>query len=509
MSKVSKRAVAMAVVIGAAAALLATSAHSARQAVTSSSITTPSDLSYFVYQKNTPNTFAVSGTSSGTTGDHVDLLCYYGGSSFHTMASNVAVNGNGTFSAPAVSLSGAGKTPCRLRAVPAGTTPAALSAFAGPRILVDTNKTLTVTGGPNNGKLYDYFSLFQQLGGSFDYESLSGCGVCDGYLSDASFNLSTITYWSNAALYTLRSGPVLRSELQVDGANAYPTWSAESINADATGLPVLTYRYALDKKTGNVVIHETEPFVKCANATYPPTAVTCPSFESAGITDKVTIMQDHNGRVAWASELFTSTDGKAHALDLRWDNSQRFHGGSGDASQLEYKFPGEKTYSRHVLSDDPSIASGPGTIFIRMHGAPDGDTGTGQGAIVYDRTATDAYFRSIDPGDESFMLHQTAKVKAHGSTRFRFAYIQGYKYADVAAAAKLASAVYRGCVVPAVAGKTLRAATRLLKHANCAVGKVTHAHSSTITKNTVIASKPRAGSHLAYKARVALLVSTG
>ena len=46
------------------------------------------------------------------------------------------------------------------------------------------------------------------------------------------------------------------------------------------------------------------------------------------------------------------------------------------------------------------------------------------------------------------------------------------------------------CKVPALKGKTLAAAKKALKKANCAVGTVTNKPSSKVAKGKVISSKP-------------------
>ena len=222
-----------------------------------------------------------------------------------------------------------------------------------------------------------------------------------------------------------------RSELQVDSANAYAPTQAFFINSGAAGLPSLTDTYTVDKATGNVAIHETDPLVKCSTATYPPTTGSCATFVSTGVTDDRTITQDHDGHISWVTDVFKSTDGKAHAIDLLWDNNEQFFGASGDSSKLEYEFPGESSFSTHATGANVSLPPSAGAIFIRMHGAADGDTGTGQGAIVYDRPATAAKFTSVTTFGSEFTLHQAGKVPAGGSTRFRFAYVQDYQAALV------------------------------------------------------------------------------
>ncbi len=487
-------------------------ASTAGAAITASTITTPKNGSYFVYNEDNPNTFAISGTTTGgTTGDHVDIRCYYGAET-RTVASNVAVSQDGSFSVPTADLSEANVySPCRLRAVPAGTSPADLTPFAGPRINVGDKQTYHVSGGANDGTLYDFYLFGQQPAGGFDYDSLSSCGVDDGYLSDSTLALTTVTFWCNAALFNQESSPGTRSELQIDGGDAWPTWSAYRINSTATGFPTLTWSYHVNPHNGNLVIHDTEPLIKCTDKTYPPTPVTCPKFVMAGVTDHRTITQDHTGLLTRVTDVFTSTDGKKHSLDLLWANNQRFHDGSGgDSSQVAYKFPGQSTFSTHAVSDTvPLPESAPATILVNMKGAADGDTSTGQGAIVYDRPATKATFVTAGTSNSQFTLHQTGKVPAKGSTRFRFAYAQGFKAAGVAKLATTAVHAFTNCVVPKVTGKPLAAAKKAITHGACTVGKIRYASSATVKKGSVISQQLKAGKKLAYHAKISLLVSKG
>jgi hypothetical protein len=160
------------------------------------------------------------------------------------------------------------------------------------------------------------------------------------------------------------------------------------------------------------------------------------------VTDTETITEDHDGHISWITDLFTSTDGKAHTVDLLWDNGQHFYGASGDSSQIEYEFPGHSGFSTHLAGDSLALPSSPGTVLIRMNGAADGDTGTGQGAIVYDRPATAAAFDFVSNLFSEFTLHQSVAVPAGGSTRLRFAYVQDFHAANVASLAQTASTAF-------------------------------------------------------------------
>jgi len=415
---------------------------SAHAAITGSRITTPANPSFFIADEDaSAQTFAISGTTSGGTpaSEKVDVRCYFG-STYTTVASNVTLQSNRSFSVPKADLNPLLDTTCRLRAVPAGSSPSNLAPFAGPVIGVGERESAKVSGGTNDGKVYDFHIDAQQQTAAAEYSSVGEGDLYDAFLLDSTYFATTNTYASGHSLFS--TALPTRSELQVDGANAYPPYEAHGINAAATGLPALSYSYKLDAHTGALVIHVTEPLVKCPSTTYPPTTTSCASFVPTGVSDMETISEDHDGHVSWITDVFTSTDGKAHAVDLLWDNGQHFYGASGDSSQVEYEFPGHSGFSTHLTGDSLSLPSSPGTVLIRMHGAADGDTGTGQGAIVYDRPATAAEFDFVSNAFNEFTLHQSVTVPAGGSTRLRFAFVQDYHAATVASLAQTASTAF-------------------------------------------------------------------
>jgi len=427
----------------------------ARAAITGSQITTPSDPSFFVADEDAATqSFAVAGTTSGgNPTDAIAIRCYFGTKSVK-LAGPVPLNSDGSFAVLLANLNDVLDLTCRLRAVPSGTSPADLTPYAGPLIGVGERTTSRIKGGPNDKKAYDYVFDAQQKTGAFDYASLGTCGVDDGYLYDPTFANTTVTFACNAGLLGGESATKpTRSELQIDGANAYAPASAFAVNPAATGLPAVTTAYTLDAATGDVAIRESDPLVECSSATYPPTAASCSSFVPTGVTDNRTITQDHDGRISWISDVFTSTDGKAHALDLLWDNSQRFWGPSGNSAQLEYELPGQNAFAKHVAGDAVALHGAPGRILVRMSGAADGETATGQGAIVFDRPASQATFTYVQPTRSAFTLHQTGTVPAGASTRFRFAYVQDYHAATVASLAQTARAAFLNPVAVSRSGK--------------------------------------------------------
>lgn len=466
----------------------------ARAAITASQITTPANPSFFVADENASSqTFAVSGTTTGAAaGDKVDLRCYFGGTSVKVKA-NVPLNSDGSFSVPGADLNKLLDLTCQLKAVPAGKNPADLTPYFGPVVGVGERETSKISGGANDGKAYDYALDAQQLTAAFDYASLGSCGLHNGFLYDAAFANTTVTFACNGGLLGADSPSApTRSELQVDGANAYAPAQAFFINPNGAGLPALTDTYTVDKATGDVVIRETDPLVTCSTATYPPTTGSCATYVSAGVTDDRVITQDHDGHISWITDTFRSTDSKAHSVDLLWDENQQFFGPSGDSSQLEYEFPGESGYSTHATGSTVSLPSSPGAILLRMHGAADGDLATGQGAIVFDRPATAAKFTRVTTVDSEFTLHQTGAVPAGGSTRFRFAYVQDYQAALVATRVKEASALFLNTITVSKAG---RGAGRVLSSPRgIACGKTCrhgYAYGTTVTLKAVAAKGSR------------------
>ena len=449
------RLAAAAVLAGALAVGGLVDTPTAGAAITSSQIITPANPSFFIADEDAgTQTFAVSGTTSGgNAGDKIDIRCYFEGTSVKVKG-NVPLNSDGSFSVQTADLNRILELTCQLRAVPAGTTPADVTPFAGPVVGVGDRETSKVSGGANNGKAYDYSLDAQQLTGAFEYASLGSCGLHNGFLYDPTYANTTVTFACNTGLGRAESpGTPTRSELQVDGKDAYAPAQAFFINQGGTGLPALTEKHTVDRTSGNVVISETDPTVECSGATYPPTTGSCATFVSAGVTDERTITQDHDAHISWIADTLESTDGKAHVVDLLWDDNQQFFGASGDSSKLEYEFPGESSFSGHKTGDTVSLPSAGGAIFVRMQGAADGATGTGQGAIVYDRPATTAKFTAVTTLGSEFTLHQTGRVPARGSTRFRFAYVQDYRTALVTTRAKAAKRLFLNKLTVSRVGK--------------------------------------------------------
>jgi hypothetical protein len=433
----------------ACCAVSAALASSAQAAITGSHVTTPKDPRYLLYNADSPNTFAVKGTTSGgnPATDKVDLLCFHGASSHPAVATNVALAGDGSFSVPAADLHAVEYKLCKLRAVPAGTVPSNLTPFKGPLLGGDHRDTSLVSGGPNDGVPYDFYLWAQQRQAAFDYDSLMGCGIDDGYLNGSDLDIATTTFYCNAWLWDYENfanqAASTRSELQIDGADAYGPTTAEDINDQGSpGFPRVKYSMDVNPATGVTTIHESDGLVKCADSTYPPTPTTCPDFRRTGVKDKRTIVQDHAGRLSTITDVFKATDHHSHKLDLLWQNDQRFWDGSTnlfDATNLAYRFPGQNSFSTHAVGDTVQLPKKhPASILIKQDGVADGDKTSGRGAIVYDRRGKSATFNDVDQDASDFYLHQRAGIPKGGSAKFHFAYAQAFTQKAVDKLAKQA-----------------------------------------------------------------------
>jgi beta-lactam-binding protein with PASTA domain len=65
------------------------------------------------------------------------------------------------------------------------------------------------------------------------------------------------------------------------------------------------------------------------------------------------------------------------------------------------------------------------------------------------------------------------------------------------------------CKIPKLAGDTLAAAKKALKHANCGVGTVKQVISKKVKKGRVISSSPKAGTTHKAGTKVSIAVSRG
>lgn len=434
----------------ALAATLVLGAGRAGAEITTTHITSPADKTYGIYathQVEPP--FEVKGTTDSTdTGtDTVNIYCVGNGAETK-VATRVPLSADGSFSAEIAPSEISGV--CRLRALPAEQLESARDPhFAGPTTAIGSATRYAVEQGREAGRQYDYRFRNSQLGGEDELESAGSCGLRYSVLIEEELEPTTFGFGCSDYFWKVADEAEeadSRSEIQVDGVNAYLPASARDINEEGLGLPGVVWKYHQNPFDGDLTVEEVEALETCNGSAFPPTEESCDEFIPSGVVDNRTIETNEEGRLVTITDHYSSSDHVAHTIDTLNQQDAIFGLPLGRQEPLGFRFPGESGYSTHSVGDVVSLpgASGANVIYIRRENTPDGDKSTGRGAIVYDRPASSATFNLEDNGEVGFYLHQTATVPASGVTTVRFAYAMGYDQAQVEALANQAVASFGG-----------------------------------------------------------------
>ncbi len=363
------------------------SAVPAQAIVAQSHITTPGDPAY-LFENNSPSaTFTVAGTANVL---EVDIRCYDGSTptSYSTIVEKAPVT-SGAFSVSAP-LSKLPNQPCVLRAVPTGDAeahpPGQGAPYAGPRVLRSSFEIFT-----KSSVAYDYEQEFLTLGAYLGVDSVGDEGLYYSYLfAPGTLAKSESGFYDNASLQTENqppSGSATRSELQVDGTNAYAPDGAKQLGE---GLPAKTLLPGTPSVTasttetapGEFIVQESDPIVQCAPepSVFPPTEKSCKEFVPVGVQLNRTWQSTHGDRVALMTDSWVSTDGATHHLSALYDQETSEHGTEG-----AFEFPGASSFSA-VSEGQAESTPGDSAIYYKTDAAtPDGgDLTNPQLAIVYD-----------------------------------------------------------------------------------------------------------------------------
>lgn len=451
LSKALKR---VAMLVGALPLLvLAGPVASASAEVEASKITSPASPTYVLYDTtlNPPHNFTVTGTTTGT--GNIALRCYYGSGpkEYKTLVKEVEPKG-GTFSTEAEAKE-LYLAPCVLRAVPFGTEASlapgtsaeeAKDPFQGPRIVGSSFSTFP----EKSTSPYDYEAESNTLAGYFDFESVGECGLDYSRLyAPTSLVGSAHLFDCNAALFeedNPPSGPSTRSQLQIDGANAYSPAAANYVNEEIQkelkttnvipGAPQVAVTKTFDEATGLITIHEVDPIVKCSpSTTFPPTAAGCTSFVSAGVQLERTWQTSDADQLASMTDTWRSTDGAPHSLNAFYNQQFVNEGEVGGA----YEFPGDSTFSPAVKGQVATPPTGASAVYYKEDAAtPSGGDGKHpQGAVVYDTRPTEplSVYSSTAPKEErtGFEMPYQSAIPAGGTYTLRMAFVQAYALSEV------------------------------------------------------------------------------
>jgi hypothetical protein len=387
--------------------------------------------------------FTVAGTSSLP---EVSLQCVYGNAGAapgaYALSASVPVTG-GAFSQD---VTIPGRHGCRLYALPTGGgIPADLAPYAGPRYFGAERATYTVGGiGPNAASLRDFSFGSTSPTLSFGIQSIGAGGApYDLGPIDDSGELPTWAqqlFSSNAALHGESTSGDTRSQLQVDGVNAFAPSVAAGLlptSETASGLPSISVdQINVDPVTRDVTHVSTEPFVTCptdggANVTKAAaTPANCASFRPSGIAIQRTVVVRNATRSLETKDRYVSTDGSAHEIDALYDQAQNSTPGING-----YRFPwvDGATFNGHLAGDE--IALPPGrvsTLFAKYKlDAPDDDPQYTQGSL----TLAPRPDRIRFTGAAEFEVGFRRTVPATGALAIEQRFTVGTRRADVEAQA--------------------------------------------------------------------------
>ncbi|MDQ6817412.1 MAG: hypothetical protein M3018_08410 [Actinomycetota bacterium] len=443
---------------------------SASGVVTGSIVTVPSSGTWLLDDQVTPHEAITVGGAAvgGTAGDAVDINCYSGASGIVSLATNVGLATNGSFTVTIPQgLRQLAKETCVLRAVPAGDTnaypPGGASPFTGPRLSI--GQVRNTVGG--SGQLEYYYLYAAQSTGGFDYRSLGNCPISDSFDYDAvTFGSVPLDACSGGFSSGNSNTAPSRSELRVDGADAYVSGNAFDIagfhGAGNPGYPAMTYGYSIDPANGNLILNEIDHVVKCSpGGTYPPTGGSCASFVPTGVDVTLHITQDQAGRVATVVQDFASTDGRAHMLDLLVGN--QFRAPNHDAElNIPWTGTGPHMYTQPGQVIAGPSAAGPGSVFFKGSASvPDGGEAAAQGSVTFSNPPSSVTV--VQPTNSSVAwleLAYSRTVPATGAVALGFNYSDAFYASEVAGYAAAAQAAFRpsvSIISPAFGSSTSRA----------------------------------------------------
>jgi Glucodextranase, domain B len=414
--------------------------------VSASRITSPAGP-VFAFNDTTlssaPQTLTVEGTFSGAPTERLDVNCYSPDGSHLTLAEGIAGAG-GSFSTTISSSTLLGGAPCVLRAVSqedfSSYPPGTESPFQGPAMAASELFESTLSGST-----FDYSLLSTTLDARNEFQSAGACGLTGSHLYQPStLAESQGSFHCVAALYgeePIEGGEPSRSEIKVDGLDAYAPYAAQQLFGAEPGIPSVGVSDAFDPATGLITIQETDPLVACSPdpKVFPPTAGSCSSFQPVGVLLQRTWKTEDSGRTVSLRDGWLSTDGASHSLDLLYD--ERFQGANAGAGG--FSFPGSSGFSDYPLDSTITVPSGPGSIAYEED--REGNGGYPFSAITYssppDGPVTFTHSDTAEAGPDFVMPYQRT-IPAGGEATVRMGFEETHSLSDLEASTEEVIAAY-------------------------------------------------------------------
>ena len=169
--------------------------------------------------------------------------------------------------------------------------------------------------------------------------------------------------------------------------------------------------------TGDLSVTETDRLAACSeDDAYPPAASSC-SYTPFPVVLERTTEFTHDTQVVRVVDRWSSTDGRAHRLDLTLGQWQCFYSFSrGCSTQVAYRFPGETAYAPR----DTGSVAGPIAALQPILARDAADAGRGGTAIVPEQVSDGARFF----GNHRFGLQYTARtIPATGELTLTHTYV--------------------------------------------------------------------------------------
>jgi hypothetical protein len=432
--------------------LLTWATPAAASAAITSNVTTPADSSHVSVDQDVASpTMHVAGTSSEPDGP-LDIVCYFG--TLKLKLGEVTLT-SGSFAGD-LPMGGQPKTQntCVLRAVAHNDAmsypPGSVTTQTGPRVTIGRFRHSFYSG--TTGPTYNFDVVDPQFEGQFEFDSLGGCTIYFSWVVDpATLKRSPDLFNCNVWFSNQNQGqttPASRSELQIDGVDAYLTYWAQNINQSAGNLPALTGpARSYDALTGDDTLTWSEPIVKCTPGGYPPTVTTCADFVGTGVRADLTVHQDHAGRVARVIIHFVSIDARPHQIDALFDQEDG-HQGTNGAARFSWSGSGFQAYNEGDTVAGPAPGT-PGTVLAKFDKTlVDGNIDNPFGGITF-ANGPDTIrwlYGTTAPSTDRFTMHYARAIPAGGSTSFGWVVSQGLTEAEVVVLSQAAEASFRPSV---------------------------------------------------------------
>ena len=362
-----------------AAALAPTGAQAT---VTRSSVTSPADPTYRLYEltEKAATRLVVKGTSDGVADEAVDLVCTRG-AVIGLVADNVPLSGDGTFTTD-VALSAVPRGGCILRAVPHLYRGKELQPFDGPLVAVtyyDPNDFPVPVRGAERPAVADYYLETGHRRGRAELRSAGSRGLKDllGVYPEALGTYTRDTWDGGASLQT--EAKAASSAIEVDDRVAYAAgsiprlvYAPEERPMAPEGFDGLEVELTLDERTGRVTVEESQRILRCNRwDRTEPRPADCASVLDTGVRLERTITFDAQHAIVDFSDRWISTDGQAHRLRLAYEHD------ADESDRPLWRFPGDPRFTFRA-DQDRVRPKGPGTVFVR---GPEG--GMAVGALSY------------------------------------------------------------------------------------------------------------------------------